>query len=342
MPGRLKYKKIFILLLLLSTFLLTIPSVKAGTQRRRLVPTARNAENVIWESKLYSQIGFLSDSICTGRASGTRGNVEAGFWIARRFAQIGLTPFGGSYSQSFISENGTVCHNLTAILPGSDMTDTRYIIIGAHYDHLGTLAGNVYPGADANASGVVAMISLAEMLRSMNRLGKIYSKSVIFVAFDAKQLNMAGSKALFKMLECGLLKDPITGRAIQKKDISMMVNIDQIGGTSATLKDGRPDYMIMLGGPLGFSDGGLMNADQNDRINLELAFDYYGSKDFTNLFYRKVCDQKVFLDHKIPSVLFTSGITMFNNKPFDTVDTLDMSIMARRIRLIYYWLIQRI
>ena len=49
-------------------------------------------------------------------------------------------------------------------------------------------------------------------------------------------------------------------------------------------------------------------------------------------------DQRIFLEHDIPAVMFTSGITLNNNKVTDTPDTLDYTLMRKRIQLIFYWL----
>ena len=82
----------------------------------------------------------------------------------------------------------------------------------------------------------------------------------------------------------------------------------------------------------------LEAANRDQGIGLELGYDYYGSKDFTNLFYRRVSNQRVFLEHNIPAVMFTSGITFNNNKTSDTPETLDYALMRKRIQIIFYWL----
>lgn len=295
------------------------------------------AHNMVWESKLYRQIEFLSDSLCGGRGTGTLGNTEAAFWITRRFREIGLMPCG-EWTQHFYEPFG---RNVTGFLPGSSKKhrDT-YVIVMAHYDGLGTLDGTLYPGADSNASGVVAMISIAEMFSSMRRLGRAYGSNLIFVALDAKSASMKGSKALWKSIEDGRLTDPVTGAAVSADKITMAVNIDQIGGTMSTLRSGRKDFIIMLGrGAAGEENAGLLSlCNLKYGSGLELAYDYFGSKEFTDIFYRRVSDQRVFLEHKIPAVLFTSGITMNNNKPYDTADSLDMSILKRRIWLMFHWI----
>ena len=307
-----------------------VPSIGAisGTQ----------AHNVIWESKLYRQVEFLSDSLCGGRATGTRGGTETAFWLIRRFRQLGLTPINGHWSTHFYEPFG---RNVIGFLPGaSKRHNDSYVIVMAHYDGLGTLNGTLYPGADSNASGVVAMVSVAEMFCTMRNIGRAYDSNIIFVGLDAKAASMKGSRALWKMIEDGLLTDPVSGDAVTADKIRMVVNIDQIGGTMSRLKSGRKDFIIMLGREAA-GDGSaslLSTCNLKYGTGLELGYDYFGSNDFTDIFYRKVSDQRVFLENGIPSVMFTSGITMNNNKPYDSVDTIDMSILKRRIWLIFHWL----
>jgi hypothetical protein len=81
----------------------------------------------------------------------------------------------------------------------------------------------------------------------------------------------------------------------------------------------------------------LQRCNIEDGIGMDISLDYYGSENFTKIFYR-LSDQKVFVDNKIPAVLFTSGITMNNNKTWDRVENLDMEIYRRRIDLMYHWI----
>ena len=70
---------------------------------------------------------------------------------------------------------------------------------------------------------------------------------------------------------------------------------------------------------------------------MDIDYTYYGSKNFTEVFYR-LSDQRVFIDNKIPAVLFTSGITMNTNRTRDTAETLDYTVFKKRIYLIFEWL----
>jgi len=297
------------------------------------------ARKTIREENIARDLEFLSGDLCEGRATGSRGSVEAAAWIARRFSSAGLKAIGDSYFHSFEAANGKPARNVIGFFPGSLKSGRqRYVIVAANYDGYGMLGGKTYPGADSNCSGVVSMLEIAGTFARMQKMTRTYNKSILFVALDAKRLSMGGAKALWSMIDAGELKDPQTGETITKEKIALMVNLDQLGSSLSPLSSGRKDYMIALCG----SNPGFFNmlSDCNIRYGtcLELAPDYYGSKDFTRMFYRNVSDQKPFLDNGIPAVMFTSGITMNNNKPSDKTSTLNIPVLKKRIFLIFEWL----
>lgn len=296
--------------------------------------------NLLTEEKLERQIGFLTDSLCQGRGIGTKGGIETSAWVAREFNKTGLMKMNGTWFKSFITDKGAIGHNVVGMLPGGTQNCSSYVIVGAHFDHLGTLDGKHYPGADANASGTAALTNIAEMLSVMKySVGKRYASNIIFIGFDGKEADMAGSKAIWKMISDGELTDPVTGKVISPKQISLMVNIDQIGASISPLRPDRPDYIIMLGNH-------RIKPSKRDQLymcnrlyitHLDLGFDYYGSENFTKIFYR-LSDQRVFIDNGIPSVLFTSGITMKTNKTYDNAASLDYPVLRKRIMLMFHWI----
>ena len=295
---------------------------------------------LITREGLHREISFLTDSICNGRGTGTAGASEAAFWIARKFQKAGLLPATEGFASHFSTPTGASGHNILGMIPGAlTQPRDRYIIVGAHYDHLGVLNGRIFPGADANASGTVALTALADIFGEMKQQGKVYDSNILFVAFDAKEMGMSGSAALWKLIEYSILKDPITGKAITKDKITAMVNIDQIGSTLSPVNKDREDYLLMLG-THSLPASKRMNLEACNmlhNINLDLCLSYYGSKTFTDVFY-KLSDQKVFVENRIPAVFFTSGITMNTNKTRDVVENLNISVLEKRIRLIYYWI----
>ena len=298
------------------------------------------ARNRISESTIMEKVEYLTNDICEGRGTGSRGSVEAAGWIARNFEKIKLLKNNGNYYQRFQTKKGVWGTNVIGFLPGSTKTSrNKYIIVGAHFDHLGQIDSTIYPGADSNASGTAAMMSLAEMFAAMRLCGKTWESNIIFVGFDANGHDLAGSKAFWKMIEQGRLIDPISGARIKKSMITLMANIDQIGCTLSPLRSGREDYIIMLGNH-------SLDTNRQERLemcnklyklNMEISHSYYGSENFTNMFYR-LSDQRVFIDNGIPAVMFTSGITMNNNKTRDKATSLNYPILKKRIYLIYHWL----
>ena len=298
------------------------------------------AERLLTEASLRQSVEFLADTVCAGRATESTGSVEASFWLARRFEQMSLLPpasrrGAASYVRSFRAE-GRAGHNVIGICPASSSSE-RYAIVAAHYDNLGILSGRMYPGADSNASGVAVLLELARIFRSLSVLGLGPDQNILFVALDAKQLSMAGSESLYSMIAGGTLLDPRTLKPIRRDQVSMMVNLDIVGSTLEPVTKGREEYLIMLSNDDALKRR-LSEVNFSSRLNLDLSFDYYRSKDFTDLFLNKIGDQKVFVEKGIPSVLFTSGITMNTNKVEDTPANLDYSVMRKRTLLIFRWL----
>src|SRR6185295_7198356 len=102
--------------------------------------------------------------------------------------------------------------NVLGQLPGTAAAFPQYILVSAHFDHIGTRNGQVFNGADDNASGTAALFALA----------KYYSvhppkNSLIFAAFDAEESGLRGSQAF--------LKQP----PVELNAIALDLNADMIG-----------------------------------------------------------------------------------------------------------------
>jgi Zn-dependent M28 family amino/carboxypeptidase len=259
--------------------------------------------------ELRLEVEFFADSLLAGRATGSPGAQMATFYLVRQLRDAGLL----TTVQSFTAD-GRIGHNVVAVTPGYF---SKYVVVSAYLDGLGTLDGTLYPGADANASGLAALLALA---REFND-GRERMTGLIFVAFDGHNADLAGSRAFLERYR-GLYP------------ISLMVNLDILGSTLAPVKRDHPNYLMALGG----REFWFNLESASFRADIDLTFDYYGSDAFTRIFYRQVSDQRWFLEAGIPAVMFTSGITMNTNKATDTPDTLDYDIFERRIQLIARWL----
>lgn len=310
-------------------------------------------EAAFWISRHYASIGLMpfdgswSRSFRLPAESGTSGTgatrgmraTDGTRATSGMHGTDGMHGTGGGSALKNDDEGcrGAVGRNIIGFLPGKNTSGKdKYVIIAAHYDSHGVIDGNLYPGADSNASGVVAMLNLAVMFGKMKDLGRDYGKNLIFVATDAKERNSAGAEALMAEIRSGSLRNPSSGEAITMDKIYATVVLDIIGSTLEPIHKGRNDFLIMLsGGQFTFD---LTRANEGPGLGLDIATNYYGSQSFTEMFHRRFGDQKVFTQNGLTCAVFTSGITMLTNKTSDTAGTLDYEILRKRIFLIFHWL----
>ncbi|NOT09093.1 MAG: M20/M25/M40 family metallo-hydrolase, partial [Gemmatimonadales bacterium] len=129
-----------------------------------------------------------------------------------RLQAVGGKPVGGSYEHAFSlpRESGTGV-NLLAEIPGGRLRE-RYIVLSAHYDHVGIRNGSIYNGADDNASGVAAVLAIAE------RLAKTpLAHSVIIALWDGEEVGLTGAKAF------------IAAPPVPVASIALNINLDMVG-----------------------------------------------------------------------------------------------------------------
>ena len=128
----------------------------------------RDIWNRLSPAKMQRNVSFLTSDECEGRA-GSLGIERAAVYIAGQLKEAGLKPAGvnKTWFQPFpYGKNNLVCKNVIGVLEGAGPLAEETIVIGAHYDHLGSGKGGkaIYRGADDNASGTAAMMELARRL----------------------------------------------------------------------------------------------------------------------------------------------------------------------------------
>lgn len=144
--------------------------------------------------KLLRDVKILSSDALEGRETGTVGNLMAQVFIEHRFEELGLKKFGESYRHLFDHTNQrrnqtfTNAVNLIGYVEGSKNPE-RFIVMTAHYDHLGIRNGEIYNGADDNASGTGGLMAAAEWF-SKNQP----ENSIMFIAFDAEEQGLGGAR----------------------------------------------------------------------------------------------------------------------------------------------------
>ena len=152
------------------------------------------ADTRIDRERLLQDISILAHDSMEGRRAGTPGIERARRFLLPAFQDRGLEPVAGAWMHEF---QGTVRNdggplegvNIMGLVPGTEHPD-RLIVVTAHYDHLGIRNGEIYNGADDNASGTAALLAIGEYL-TRNPL----RHSVLLVALDAEEMGLQGARA---------------------------------------------------------------------------------------------------------------------------------------------------
>ncbi len=163
--------------------------------------------------ELRARVALLASPKLDGRAPGTDGDRAARAHIVERFRCLGLTAGGadGSYEQPF---DDTA--NVIGLVPGSDATvGTEIVLVGAHHDHLG---GGML-GANDNASGVTALLAVAQAVRRQGAP----RRTIAFVTFGAEERGLVGSLHLVAHPPAALPLDRIV----------QVINLDMVGSHSS-------------------------------------------------------------------------------------------------------------
>ena len=177
------------------------------------------------ESLVKKHIYTLANDSMQGRKAGTEGIEKAAKYIEGQFKKIGLKYFNNnSFRQTFNYKNKRSRNqdelklfNVIGFLEGNEKKD-EIVVISAHYDHLGmksTGSGDlIFNGANDNATGVAAVLTLAEYFKSKNN----NSRSILFIAFTAEEMGLVGSNYF--------------GKTISVESIVAGINIEMIGKES--------------------------------------------------------------------------------------------------------------
>ena len=141
--------------------------------------------------QIIQDLEYLASDVCEGRKPGTTGHSLAKEHILNRMRSNGVDSFGSSLEEFFTGfdiTGTTTGKNIIGLVKGKEFPD-KYIIISAHYDHLGKAPnGDVYNGADDNASGISCLLDLSRYFKQ-----NPFSYSLVFAAFDREESGLEGA-----------------------------------------------------------------------------------------------------------------------------------------------------
>ncbi|NQV49038.1 MAG: M20/M25/M40 family metallo-hydrolase [Candidatus Marinimicrobia bacterium] len=209
-------------------------------------------------------------------------------------------------AETEVVQQEVTTQNVIALLPGNDeILRDQYIVVGAHYDHIGwggqgsgsrrPDSSAIHNGADDNASGVAAVLEIAERLALDKHAPK---RSILFMTFGAEEMGLLGSKFF------------TSNSLIDLNNVKQMFNLDMIG----RLNPQNPT--LTLGGTgtaLGIEDFLVKQAKGRD-FTLSMTPDGYGPSDHASFYVED-----------IPVLFFFTGITEEYHTPADDIETINYS-----------------
>jgi len=184
----------------------------ASWNSAKAAPAAAQGIGSADTAALMQTVRVLAADSMEGRRAGTPGGARARRYLIERLEALGVAPLKNTYEHAFpLTRDSGHGVNLLGTLPGSKLGGT-YLVLSAHYDHLGVRRGEIYNGADDNASGVAAVLALAEALKKHP-----LQHPVIIALFDAEEGGLAGARAF------------VANPPVAKARIGLNVNLDMVG-----------------------------------------------------------------------------------------------------------------
>lgn len=195
--------------------------------------------------RIGEMMNYLASNDLKGREAGSEGIEMAAKYIENYFKSYGLKPYFETYRDT-LSNFKKTSYNIVGVIEGNDPDlKDEFILIGAHYDHIGTIEPEngdyIANGANDNASGTSTVLEMARYFGTQ----KTNERSLIFALFSAEEKGLLGSKHLAKKLKeqdlnlYTMLNFEMTGVPLKGKDYFMyitgydMSNLAEVSNTYA-------------------------------------------------------------------------------------------------------------
>jgi hypothetical protein len=241
------------------------------------------------------------------------GAARASRHIAAAFERLKLRPaFGESYFQDVPSpladdddpQGRFIGRNVGAILPGTDpKLKDEWVLLSAHFDHLGKRGNLLFPGADDNASGVAMLLEVAERFA----LRKVKPKrTLVFVAFDQEETGLLGSTYF------------ATHAPLPFRELKAFLVADMLGRSMANVMD---EYVFALGSERSPELRKLLErAEPPKGLRIgRLGADLVGTRS----------DYGPFRDRRVPFLFFSTGQHPDYHAPTDLPERIDYEKLRR-------------
>jgi Zn-dependent M28 family amino/carboxypeptidase len=224
---------------------------------------------------------------------------------------------------SFTKDIQTVnVSNVLGVIEGTDKKE-EWIVISAHYDHIGITNGKVNPGADDDGSGTVGLLEMAEAFVKAKAAGKGPRRTILFLAVSGEEKGLWGSDYY--------VNHPVY--PLEKTSID--INIDMIGRKDDKLNSADSNNHVYLIGDDKLSSELPRYVDSINNLYIKLITDrkYNDPKDPNRLYYRS--DHYNFARKGVPIIFFFDGIHKDYHRPTDTPDKINYDLYEKRTRLVF-------
>ena len=210
--------------------------------------------------------------------------------------------------------------NVVGLLEGTDKKN-EYVVLTAHYDHLGKRGNDIYYGADDDGSGTVTVIEMAEAFALAKKKGKGPRRSIIFMTVSGEEKGLWGS-------------DYYTQHPIYPSNkTSVNLNTDMIGRIDPSYKGDSLNYVFAIGEDKLSSELLPISDSINQHFKLEIDRKYNDPKDPNRFYYRS--DHFNFAKNGVPIIFYFNGVHKDYHRPTDTVDKINFDVMEKRARFIF-------
>lgn len=258
--------------------------------------------------KAVEDIRTLSADDMQGRAPGTPGSEKARAYILSRFAEIGLSPIGDKFEQpfEFAKRDGTKVQGINLVGRIKGTKPGKAMVVSAHYDHLGVRNGEIYNGADDNASGVSGLLAVAEAFK-----GRPPKHDVIFAVVDAEESGLRGAKAF------------AAAPPVPLDTIALDVNFDMLS------KNAKNELYVSGAAPFPFLKPILVKVATTAPVTLKLGHDTDADGKENN--WTTQSDHYAFGEKGVPWVYFGVEDHPEYHKPTDDFATVPQDFFKRSV-----------
>ena len=274
--------------------------------------------SLIEKEKLLKDLAFISSDKLKGRKIGKQGSLLAQEYIENSLELSGVSRFNGKFKHSFAlkSHEG---NNIIGIVLGK-IKNGKYIVLTAHYDHLGSRGNIVFNGADDNASGVSALLSIAKEIAE-----KPLKSTVIFLFTDGEEINLLGSKAF------------ISQNPDVIKKTALNINIDMISGESRTKS---LHYISQNLSTISTAKMNMLNLITVDDKFFSVRRGFRGTeKRHKSIYNRTNCemasDHGVFYKANVPFIYYGVGVHKNYHSENDTFENANLLFFHKSVNFIY-------